>query len=257
MTNRISYAQNAEDILVDRYFGDRQGTFMDIGASHPVIDNNTFFFYEHGWRGTNIEPISDLFKLFKEYRPDDLSIQCALSEKEECIEFYKLPQALGLSTFSSEIALNHQKDGFEVINEKFTTTTFDQLLSMYSDQIIAPDLVSIDVEGYEDQIVRSFPFDLWRPEVFLIESTFPRTTTPSHQLWEPVLIGKGYVFVAFNGLNRFYLRDDCILCGSQIFQTPVNYLDNFRRASEVNLERKIIQLEKCLQNDACSDNNLA
>ena len=47
---RISYAQHMEDILIDRVFHDlrRTGTFMDIGANHPYIDNNSYFFYLRG-----------------------------------------------------------------------------------------------------------------------------------------------------------------------------------------------------------------
>src|SRR4051812_24778781 len=53
---RISYAQNSEDILIDRLFRGEVGTFMDIGACHPLLDSNTWFFYSRGWRGVNFEP---------------------------------------------------------------------------------------------------------------------------------------------------------------------------------------------------------
>ena len=45
---RIFYAQNHEDILIDRLFRGQIGTFVDIGACHPVRDGNTRFFYERG-----------------------------------------------------------------------------------------------------------------------------------------------------------------------------------------------------------------
>ena len=34
---RISFAQNQEDILLDRLFHGQVGTYLDIGANHPVI----------------------------------------------------------------------------------------------------------------------------------------------------------------------------------------------------------------------------
>ena len=52
---RISYAQNHEDILIDRLFPGRIGTFMDIGACHPVVNSNTRFFYERGWGWSRAE----------------------------------------------------------------------------------------------------------------------------------------------------------------------------------------------------------
>ena len=40
---RVSYAQNMEDILLDRLFGDHVGSFVDVGANNPFIDSNTHF----------------------------------------------------------------------------------------------------------------------------------------------------------------------------------------------------------------------
>jgi hypothetical protein len=62
--SRISYAQNMEDILLDRVFRGRPGTFMDIGGNHPFIDNNTYFFYVRGWRGVSLEPTQRGHALF-------------------------------------------------------------------------------------------------------------------------------------------------------------------------------------------------
>ena len=32
--------------------GSRSGTYIDVGANHPVDNNVTFLFYERGWHGT-------------------------------------------------------------------------------------------------------------------------------------------------------------------------------------------------------------
>ena len=54
----ISYAQNFEDVLLNRVFRDRlDGSYIDIGALHPTIDSVTKAFYDRGWSGINIEPI--------------------------------------------------------------------------------------------------------------------------------------------------------------------------------------------------------
>src|SRR5262245_11749665 len=80
---RISYAQNQEDILLDRLFKDQpRGTFVDVGANHPVLDNNTYFFYVRGWRGYNLEPIRRLHALFLEQRPEDTNLAVAASDAE-------------------------------------------------------------------------------------------------------------------------------------------------------------------------------
>src|SRR5512143_4000643 len=32
------------------------GTYIDVGANHPIEDNVTALFYERGWHGITIEP---------------------------------------------------------------------------------------------------------------------------------------------------------------------------------------------------------
>ena len=53
----ISYAQNAEDVLLNRAFAGRgDGFWIDVGASDPVVNSVTKHFSDHGWRGINVEP---------------------------------------------------------------------------------------------------------------------------------------------------------------------------------------------------------
>src|SRR5437867_592608 len=112
---RVSYAQNMEDILLDRVFMDRRGSYVDVGANHPVHDNNTYFFYLRGWRGVNIEPIPRLHELFVQHRPEDLNLAVAASDKDQSVLFYELPAYNGLSTLSCEVANDHRRRGLEVI----------------------------------------------------------------------------------------------------------------------------------------------
>src|SRR3982751_598415 len=88
-TPRISYAQNMEDILLDRLFRGRPGTFMDIGGNHPIVDNNTYFFYVRGWRGVNVEPTRRGHALFLEHRPEDRNLAVAVSDTEGASAFFE------------------------------------------------------------------------------------------------------------------------------------------------------------------------
>ena len=98
---RISYAQNMEDILLDRLFRGRPGTFMDIGANHPFLDSNTYFFYLRGWRGVNLEPIPRNHALFLEHRPGDLNLEVAASDSEGSLTFHEIATDEGLTGHSS------------------------------------------------------------------------------------------------------------------------------------------------------------
>jgi FkbM family methyltransferase len=226
---RISYAQNMEDILLDRVFRGRQGTFIDIGANHPFIDSNTYFFYLRGWRGLNIDPLRRGHELFQKYRPEDLNLAVAASDAEGTLPFFEICNAeglTGLSTVDSRAAAAYRTQGFEVRESTVVVRTVESLIAEY--HIEPPELVSIDVEGHEAAVLRGMPLAHWRPKVLVIESTAPLSSVATHRVWEPALFEYGYRFATFNGINRFYLRDD-LEHELPKFETPVNALDGFQR----------------------------
>jgi hypothetical protein len=58
-----SYAQNHEDVLLERCFRNQvEGFYIDVGAWDPVIDSVTQWFYLRGWRGINVEPTLQYFE---------------------------------------------------------------------------------------------------------------------------------------------------------------------------------------------------
>lgn len=54
-----SYAQNFEDVILWRVLRHvERGTYIDLGAQDPVADSVSLAFYENGWRGLHVEPVS-------------------------------------------------------------------------------------------------------------------------------------------------------------------------------------------------------
>ena len=97
----ISFAQNHEDILLDRVFhGRTDGFYIDVGACHPVCHSVTKLFYDRGWRGINIEPIPGMFDILARDRGRDVNLPIGLSNREEKLRFFEVPAGIGLSTFS-------------------------------------------------------------------------------------------------------------------------------------------------------------
>jgi FkbM family methyltransferase len=232
---RISYAQNSEDILIDRLFRGEVGTFVDIGSCHPVLDSNTRFFYERGWRGVNFEPNAFSFQLFLDQRPEDLNLNVAASDFDGELTFYEVDDhgINGYSTLSAEIARGYRQHGFEVVEKRVLVRTVRGLVQEYD--IDPPDFLSIDVETHEHQVIRGIDLGYWRPKLIVVESTVPCSPEPNYQSWEPTLLEHGYRFMSFNGLNRFYLRDD-LQHLARHFETPVNVFDEFHPYAKVRAE---------------------
>ena len=67
------------------------------------------------------------------------------------------------------------------------------------------DFCKIDVEGGEKNVLLGYDFINYRPKVFCIESTIPRSQKSNYELWEYILINNDYSYIYSLGVNRFYV----------------------------------------------------
>lgn len=203
MHSLISYAQNFEDVMLWRALGHiENGSYIDIGAQHPVVDSVSLAFYERGWCGVNVEPSSHCAELLREARPDDLVIQAAVNSKAGVLSFYDVAGG-GLSTCDLQIAKKYISDGIEVTERLVPCVTLDDVFASMKFEDVH--WLKIDVEGAEKQALQGWRKSKTRPWIVVIESTLPMTQVLSHQKWERLILRKGYKFAYFDGLNRFYV----------------------------------------------------
>jgi len=222
----ISYAQNREDVLLNRLFPPGYvGFYIDVGANHPLNGSVTAHFSRaRGWRGINVEPTGLHLDLRRE-RPRDVTLQCAVSNHSGEATFYAFPPDSGVSTFDPELA-REARTRLQVAPRELQVPvqTLAQICNAHAPPVI--DFLSIDVEGHERQVIEGADWRAYRPRVVLVEATEPHTTIPSHHRWESLLLEAGYLFATFDGLNRYYVRQEepALI---PLLQTPVNSLDDF------------------------------
>ena len=213
MPAMISYAQNNEDALLHRIFGNQPiGFYIDIGAAHPEHLSVTKHFYDRGWQGINVDPLRSSIELFNERRPRDLNLNLAISSQDGQREFFEVPDYLELSTFSPYKSLT---DKYETTAYQVETLSGNSLFMQYVNRPV--DFMKIDVEGAEFDVVNSIDFSTHRPKVLVIEATLPNAAFPGWQNlaaienfvnWESLLLKSGYLFAYFDGLNRFYVSQE-------------------------------------------------
>ncbi|MGI8983959.1 MAG: FkbM family methyltransferase [Acidimicrobiales bacterium] len=221
-----SYAQNREDVLLDRLFPRGiKGFYIDVGANDPVANSVTKHFYDLGWRGINVEPALAPFERLQEARPRDVNLGLGISDREDTLTFHEFPPGIsGISTFSPDLASWHREQGHESQLREVAVTTLAKICAEHVDGEI--DFLSVDVEGHEREVLEGGDWARWRPRVVVVEATQPATTNPTHQHWEHVLLGAGYVFATFDGLNRYYVRDEDAHLAAGL-ATPVNVTDRY------------------------------
>ena len=196
----ISYAQNREDLLIFTMLkGQKKGFYIDVGANHPVQDSVTKLFYDNGWRGINIEPISKLHKLLEKYRPNDTNINIGVSDKKGTLTLREYLNGLeGWSTFSKDI-----------MNLRGKTPHIDYVVKVETlayifrkHRVKEIDFLKVDVEGLEYEVLLGNDWKTYRPKIIIIENT------PGE--WSRLLEKVDYVDSYFDGLNHYFIRKDLI-----------------------------------------------
>lgn len=203
----IYYSQYYEDYILGYVFKDHEhGFYVDVGANDPDNMSVTKYFYLAGWRGINIEPIPEMIAKLKKSRPEDTNEGVAISDKPGELPFYQSVKNSGLSTLSAKIAASHRAEGYEFTKIMIPVTTLTAVLDEHAKGKSEITFLNIDVEGFEKQVLSSLDFKRYQPHVIMAESTAPLTETATHQAWESILIGNGYIFAMDDGLNRYYVH---------------------------------------------------
>lgn len=210
--NNNFYSQYLEDYILSIVLSEvKTGTYVDIGSNSPDIHSVSKYFYLNQWRGINIEPIEKWYQESLLKRPEDINLNIGISDREGILEFFKIysnsrNNNYRLSTFNKKVLDKAIKDGYEYITYKIPVKTLNQVLTIYPIQNLT--FIKIDVEGAEKQVLQGVNLKFYRPIIFIIEATEPRTSIPSYQEWEPILLNNNYEFIMFDGLNRYYLSEE-------------------------------------------------
>jgi len=215
----ISYAQNCEDVLLERVFKEAAtGFYIDIGAYHPTIGSVTKTFYDRGWSGINVEPGAVFDELARE-RPRDINVRAVVTDQEGEVDFFENQSDPGMSKVA-EAPVTADGEG-EMLRVR--AVTLDSLVAQHA---IGQEInfLKIDAEGSEAAIIRATDWSSIRPLVLVIEATAPWSNELVNQNWEPTLLASGFLHAYFDGINVFYVRAESkdLL---RHFQVPVNVLD--------------------------------
>ena len=95
----------------------------------------------------------------------------------------------------------------------------------------------------EAAVLRGLSLKTVRPWIVLVEATIARTEIPNHQEWDPLLTSRGYRFVHFDGLNRFYVAEEKAELDPRL-EIPPNIFDDWFRAHDWVARQQAAALSK-------------
>lgn len=201
-----AYSQEGEDLILNRIFeGKKKGFYVDIGAHHPKRFSNTFLFYNEGWIGINIDPIPGVKEKFDEERPNDINLEIAIGEHDVELNYFNFREK-ALNTFSLIHANQYQDVGWELEAVlKIKTYSLSKILDQYLPANETIDFFTIDVEGFELEVLKSNNWKKYKPKVILIEMLDCCIQDVYEKDVGEFLRSQGYVFFA-KTVNTFFFK---------------------------------------------------
>ena len=241
----LSYSANFEDVILHRIFGGQaEGFYVDVGAAHPLMENDTKALYDRGWTGINVEPNPALFAELERGRPRDRNLNLALADAPGELDYFEVV-GTGLSTLDPAEAERCAANGRRVVRHRVRTATLADVLAERPPQVF--DVLKVDVEGFEERVLAGNDWARFRPCVVVVEATYPETPRRRETGIEAMLSGHGYRRAHFDGLNDFYVERD-FRGADGAFDLPPNVFDGFAPYQIPELRRHADALETQLAN---------
>jgi hypothetical protein len=160
-TKKKTYSQFGEDIIIDKYFNNFIGTYVDVGCYHPIKYSNTALFYKKGWNGINIDLNQTSIDLFNFSRLRDKNILACLSDKEEWSDLYLDNEFSALNSTNKENIENFKINNFKKIRIK--TKVFPKIIKQKFD------FLNLDCEGNDYKILKTINLKKIKPKLICVE----------------------------------------------------------------------------------------
>jgi FkbM family methyltransferase len=160
-------------ILVDEYFKDiKNGFFIETGSCDGIFQSNTYYLEtELGWTGLLIEPNPLYAQECVHNRPRSKVYQCALDSfdhKEKTTILYDVAPKGAMGTIGGGGIWSNDKVPYAIVHNNIPVRTLNSILDDEMPNFI--DFLSLDVEGYELNVLKGIDFNRYKPKIIVVES---------------------------------------------------------------------------------------
>lgn len=168
------FSQYRQDELVSRLLHNkRNGYFIDLAANDPIRISNTYALESSfDWNGLCIEP-NPVYWTGLSYRKCHVVAAIVGNRTMEEI-FFRYPRAKAPQGGILGEAFDNKSDKFNEGHPRFTVSLLDIFEKFQVPAVI--DYISLDIEGAEDLVMSSFPFERHKFNLMSVERPGPDLT---------------------------------------------------------------------------------
>ena len=172
-------ALNNLDRKLAAHMPGRDLVFIEAGANDGLLQSNTYWFERfRGWRGILIEPVPAMAESCRRNRPKAMVVNSALVATD-AVKSIRM-QAAALMAYVSDSFSNPEDEkkhlgnaisvqSLSFVNEvEVPARTLSSILDEL--KVSHVDLLSLDVEGYEVEVLRGMDVARHRPRYILVET---------------------------------------------------------------------------------------
>ena len=145
--------------------------FIEVGANDGVyLDPLYSYIVKNNWSGILVEPNPIVFEKLKNNYKNTNNLffeKCIISDKNGIVDFYC--NGDNITTIHNTLSYDYAKYNFKEDLKIIPTLslTFSDLIQKYNIKKI--DILMTDVEGYDLDLLKTFPFNNIKPKIIISE----------------------------------------------------------------------------------------
>lgn len=209
---KLCYAQQGEDLVLRRLLGRNMkktisegGFYIDCGGYHHTQESVTRFLYDLGWDGIVVDMSETSIEGFRQHRPRDIAICCAVAEHDGQIEGYFFGDVALTNTCDEDFALRMDGGRGKIKKRSIPAKSLSTIIQEHDVKEI--DFLNIDLEGFELPALNGFPFDKVKPRCIAVEIHGRSIAAVASTDVFRKIVENGYTHVASTVITHFFLRD--------------------------------------------------
>lgn len=178
---------DVDRIVRDAFFPEvARGVMVEVGAARPDYLSIGAYYRSRGWKVIAIEPNPDFCAAHRALGHDILEYAVSDTEADSASFFVVDSQganymggAVSFESFSSLGIRGQFADLHETVKANTTVKTIpvkirklDTILGTHEPNLLAIDILAVDVEGWELNVMRGLTVERYRPKVVILENLF-------------------------------------------------------------------------------------